>query len=370
MTAADDDVPAERHDGLSERLLQELFALRAAADLRSLLAARPELVGALVRNQLRELAAAPAYSPGFERLLSLLTDADTDIDAAWAEYERLMNDATAVGDKLADVETAVREALDGGDIDGVLELTASAIPRPAAAGLGVGVSMLRELRGLAFLRRQSSDRIAEVENGITELERARVLAPPGATLASVLMHLAFAYSERLRGDRADNAEAAVEMLSLSVLEVADADAPDLAAMVDTNFAFALMHRARGDRVENLREAVGACERALTHRSLERNAVDRAYSQLNLGDAVDQPEIARGEDGVSGRLKEPHEEVVRSADAMPEKWRPNKRQPGKCLRATTVRVGSSTVVRGSRSVDRGCLSVRFGDPLVLQQAVNL
>jgi CHAT domain-containing protein/tetratricopeptide (TPR) repeat protein len=133
------------------------------------------------------------------------------------------------------------------------------------------------------------------------------------------MHLALAYSDRLRGDLADNTEVAVELLRLAVVEVAEADVPDLAAMVDTNLAFALMRRVRGDRADNLREAAGACERALSHRSLERNAVDWAYSQLNLGDALDQLERTQGERGVSDRAKAPYGAVVRAVDAIPEKW---------------------------------------------------
>ena len=133
------------------------------------------------------------------------------------------------------------------------------------------------------------------------------------------MHLAFAYSDRLRGDLADNAEVAVELLRLAVAEVAGADVPDLAAMVDTNLAFGLMRRLRGERVDNLREAVDACERALSHRSLERDPVDWAYSQLNLGDALDQLELTQGARGVSDRAKEPYEAVVRATEAIPEQW---------------------------------------------------
>ncbi|MGB2874755.1 MAG: CHAT domain-containing protein [Gaiellaceae bacterium] len=319
MTEADDALRAASDGGLNEEILEELFALRSAADFRALRAVRPELAGPLVKNQLRELAAAPGYGVGFARLLSLLDATDADVDVVWAKYERGLKEATAAGEELATEESAVREALDRGDVERVLELTESAIPRAAAAGLGAGVSMLHELRGLALLRRQSAERSADVETAIEELERARVLAPPGPALGSVLMHLAFAYSDRLRGDLADNAEAAVELLRLAVVEVAGGDVPDLAAMVDTNLAFGLMRRVRGERIDNLREAVDACERALSHRSLERDAVDWAYSQLNLGDALDQLELTRGARGVSDRAKEPYEAVVRAAEAIPEMW---------------------------------------------------
>ncbi len=319
MTEAHEEPATVPDGGLSEQLVNELLALRGAGDLRSLLAARPELAGALVNRQLRELAAIPGYGPGFERLLSLLEGAVMDIDAAWLQYERQMNQATAVGEELAGEETAARDALDRGDIERVLELTESAITRASAAGLGIGVSMLHEVRALAYLRRHSSERSGDIEAAIAELEKARVLALPGTPLASVLMHLGFAYSERLRGDLVDNSEAAVELLGLAAAEVAEADAPDLAAMVDTNYAFALMRRVRGERADNLREAVEACERALTHRSLDRNSVDWAYSQLNLGDALDQLQLAGGDHGVSDHVQAPYEAVARAAEAIPEKW---------------------------------------------------
>jgi hypothetical protein len=176
VTEADDELRAASDGGLNEEILEELFALRSAADFRALRAAHPELAAPLVKNQLRELAAAPGYGAGFARLLSLVDAAEADIDGVWAEYERGLNEATAAGEELAAEESAVREALDRGDVERVLELTASAIPRAAAAGLGAGVSMLHELRGLALLRRQSAERSADVETAIDELERARFLA--------------------------------------------------------------------------------------------------------------------------------------------------------------------------------------------------
>ena len=180
MKEPNDELRAGWDGGLNEEILEELFALRSAADFRALRGARPELAAPLVKDQLRELAAAPGYGVGFARLLSLLDATDADIDIVWAEYERGLNEATAAGEELAVEESAVREALDRGDVERVLELTALAIPRAAAAGLGAGVSMLHELRGLALLRRQSDERSADVETAIEELERARVLAPLGS----------------------------------------------------------------------------------------------------------------------------------------------------------------------------------------------
>jgi exonuclease VII small subunit len=168
VTEADGELGAAWGGGLNEEILEELFALRSAADFRALRAARPELAAPLLKNQLRELAAAPGYGAGFARLVSLLDAPEADIDVVWAEYERGLNEATSAGEELAAEESAVREALDRGDVDKVLELTASAIPRAAAAGLGAGVSMLHELRGLALLSRQSTARSADVEAAIEE----------------------------------------------------------------------------------------------------------------------------------------------------------------------------------------------------------
>jgi len=136
VTEADDELRAAWDGGLNEEILEELFALRSAADFRALRAVRPELAAALVKNQLRELAAAPGYGVGFARLLSLLDATDADIDVVWAEYERGLNEATAAGEELAAEESAVREALDRGDVERVLELTTwrfHAQQRPASA---------------------------------------------------------------------------------------------------------------------------------------------------------------------------------------------------------------------------------------------
>ena len=99
-------------------------------------------------------------------------------------------------------------------------------------------------------------------------------------------HLGLVHAERVRGDRAENLALSAELLRAALAEAPAGEDPELHALIRTNLAMALMRGELGERRAVLREAVELCGSALEYRSLERDAVNWAYSQLNLGEAVE------------------------------------------------------------------------------------
>jgi len=70
--------------------------------------------------------------------------------------------------------------------------------------------------------------------------------------------LALAYSDRIRGDRAENIEQAIEHYQLA-LEVHTCEAfPEDWAMTQSNIANAYRDRISGDRAENIERAIEHC----------------------------------------------------------------------------------------------------------------
>ena len=74
-------------------------------------------------------------------------------------------------------------------------------------------------------------------------------------------------------------------------------------------------RAEGDRAAAVDAAVDLCRSALEYRSPERNAVDWAYSQLNLGSALE----ARAGDIDRYDAVQAYRDVIEQAGAIGEPW---------------------------------------------------
>lgn len=312
------DEPRGRAGGLTESLLEELFALPGAEEFISLLVKRPELRTEAVKSQLRELSTAPGYGAGFASLLELIEGADQDVEAAWRKYEQRRRAAEEISAALIDTDAELTEAMERRDFQEALSITEWAIPKAASAGLGLLVSTLLERRGLAYFQRSSGDRANDIEYAIEALEAALDLAVDAEHAAGLLMHLAILHSERLRGDRGDNTEATVDLLHRALSTLDGSEAVDLRSMIETNLAMALIRRVRGDRNDNLREAVAACRRALQERSLRKDAVDWAYTQLNLGEALASL-AAEGDADASDRAARAYEEVTSVAGEIPATW---------------------------------------------------
>jgi CHAT domain-containing protein/tetratricopeptide (TPR) repeat protein len=131
------------------------------------------------------------------------------------------------------------------------------------------------------------------------------------------MHMAFAYLDRVVGDRADNLDHGVELLRGAVDELTESSPPETWAIVRTNLATALLRRERGDRRENLMEAADLCRSALQYRSPERDATDWAYTQLNLGSILQ--DLAEMDKTKSDGAIEAYESVIAQGARIDQKW---------------------------------------------------
>jgi CHAT domain-containing protein/tetratricopeptide (TPR) repeat protein len=115
-------------------------------------------------------------------------------------------------------------------------------------------------------------------------------------------NLANAYSDRIKGDRADNLERAIGYYQ-AALEVYTRQAfPQDWAMTQNNLAVAYRNRIKGDRADNLERAIGYYQAALAVRTREafpeqwagtQNNLAAAYSDRIKGDRADNLERAIG-----------------------------------------------------------------------------
>jgi CHAT domain-containing protein len=97
-------------------------------------------------------------------------------------------------------------------------------------------------------------------------------------------NLANAYSNRIRGDRADNIERAIATYS-NVLTVYTRDTfPQDWAETQNNLAMPYINRIRGDRAENIEQAISCCQAALLVRTQQAFPQDWAETQNNLANA--------------------------------------------------------------------------------------
>ena len=289
-------------------LVETLEAYVAALDQH------PELGSDDAVEQLREMSEAPGYGPSFARAAILVEGArGGDTKAAWSEYREALDAAQQLADTLAPLDAEIAVARNARDYARVLELVDRALPIALEIGFGTAVCEMLNQRGLALYNLGTDNRADEIEGAIEAFVAALEVSVAGDQAASMLMHLGLAFGDRLRGDRADNVEHAISALRDALAQLEGSDNDELRAMVLTNLSAALGRGERGDRVEVLREAAARCREALTVRSLDRNADDWAYSQLNLGEAL-RDLAALGEADVD-EARAAFEAVVHDASAI-------------------------------------------------------
>jgi CHAT domain-containing protein/peptidoglycan hydrolase-like protein with peptidoglycan-binding domain len=102
---------------------------------------------------------------------------------------------------------------------------------------------------------------------------------------AITMHnLATVYRNRTRGDKADNIDAAIEAYQQSLTVITQTVMPDKWALAMMNLAIAYRNRIRGDKAENIEAAIAACQQALTVRTQATMPIEWAQTLNNLGNA--------------------------------------------------------------------------------------
>jgi hypothetical protein len=97
-------------------------------------------------------------------------------------------------------------------------------------------------------------------------------------------NLAASYTNRIRGERADNQERTIGLLETTLTVFTLEAFPTNWANTQNTLAVTYMNRIRGERADNLERAIGLCEAALTVRTREAFPTGWAMTQHNLATA--------------------------------------------------------------------------------------
>ncbi|MEG3954091.1 CHAT domain-containing tetratricopeptide repeat protein, partial [Microcoleus sp. herbarium2] len=131
-------------------------------------------------------------------------------------------------------------------------------------------------------------------------------------------NLAIAYSERIRGEKADNIEVAIASYT-AALSVLTRDAfPEYWAKTQNNLAIAYRNRIRGDKAENIENAIASYTAALSVRTRDAFPEKWAMTQNNLGEAYRNR--IRGEKAENIEQAIAHYDnalTIRTRDAFPQ-----------------------------------------------------
>ncbi|MDM9584869.1 CHAT domain-containing protein [Nostoc sp. GT001] len=146
-------------------------------------------------------------------------------------------------------------------------------------------AMLQSSLAEAYSERIKGDRADNLEQAITAYQLALQVYTPerfAKNWAMTQINLAVAYGDRrIKGNRADNLEQAIAASQLA-LQVYNPEAfPEQWATTQNNLAACYTQRIKGDRADNLEQAIAASKLALQVYTPERFAKDWAMTQSNL-----------------------------------------------------------------------------------------
>jgi tetratricopeptide (TPR) repeat protein len=306
--------PVEAAEAMDLLLALELENPEAFEEL---VANRPGILSPETEADFVAMAALEGFETPGTALATLVRDAREEPRGAWNQFWVTWKGIEKQGAELEPEIARIDAAATAGDHEQVIERVDRAIERARAAGLGVGVGLLHSQRATAYLYRRNGDRAENLDQAIADYDAAVRLVISDEQRAEVLMHAGIAYMERVNGDKAENIEQAIALLREALSELDSASPPELGAIVKTNLAVALTRRERGNRSEARAEAAELCQSALEYRSPDRNARDWAYSQINLGHALEDL-ATLGAAGLDDAVRA-YDSVVAEADRINEKW---------------------------------------------------
>lgn len=134
------------------------------------------------------------------------------------------------------------------------------------------------------------------------------------------MNLAISYSERIRGDRAENIEQAIALFKQVLTVRTRVDVPADWSTAMTNLANAYSERILGDREDNLEKAINCYEQAISVKTQASVPVEWAQVMHNLANAYRvQSKGNRAENIKKAIAAYKQALVVRTKAAMPVEW---------------------------------------------------
>ncbi|MDY6782850.1 MAG: tetratricopeptide repeat protein [Cyanobacteriota bacterium] len=141
--------------------------------------------------------------------------------------------------------------------------------------------------GIAYSERLRGERADNIERAISAYEQAlSVYKPDNVSIdwAAIQHNLGTAYKNRVWGERAENIERAISAYEKALaVYTRDNFASDWAT-IQHYLGTAYNNRVRGNRAENIERAISAYEQALTVYAPESFPIDWAAIQTNLGNA--------------------------------------------------------------------------------------
>lgn len=267
-------------------LLEAIQAIETASEFSQLVARRPDLIGDSVLAELEGMDNHPGLEGSGRLFIDLVWRARSDPQAAWSEYSEKHDRALARGDELEGVEARIKEAIMAGRFADAEDLASEAFTHAEEYGLALFRAVLHEESANAYLETAYGDLARNIERSLEHGAEAMKFAVDDEHFAKLSANQGVRLLARKSGDPAQNLEDANALLREAKRRLARAGLSETLSRTQTNLAFNVQMRQRGDRVENLRESVSLCEEALRFRSLERDAANWAYTQLNLASAYD------------------------------------------------------------------------------------
>ncbi|MEG4577302.1 CHAT domain-containing protein [Microcoleus sp. N3A4] len=175
----------------------------------------------------------------------------------------------------------------------------------------------------AYSNRIRGEKAENIELAIASYTAALTILTPDAfpqDWAQTQNNLANAYSDRIRGERAQNIELAIASYTAALTILTPDAFPENWATTQNNLAAAYSNRIRGEKAQNIELAIASYTAALTIRTREAFPQDWAQTQNNLANAYS--------DRIRGEKAENIELAITSyyaaltiytGDAFPEEW---------------------------------------------------
>ncbi|MBW4596192.1 MAG: tetratricopeptide repeat protein, partial [Brasilonema angustatum HA4187-MV1] len=144
--------------------------------------------------------------------------------------------------------------------------------------------------GVAYSNRIRENKAQNLESAIDAYQQALLVRTREAfpvDWAGTQNNLGNTYSNRIRGDKAQNLESAIDAYQQALSVYTREAFPVDWARIQYNLGVAYSDRIKGDKAQNLESAIDAFQQALLVRTREAFPVDWAGTQNNLGNTYSQ-----------------------------------------------------------------------------------
>jgi len=141
----------------------------------------------------------------------------------------------------------------------------------------------------AYTERRRGEQSDDIEQAIVLFQQAlQVFIPEQFPIewAATTNNLALAYTKRIRGERADNIEQAINLYQQALQICTQEQFPVEWATTTNNLAFTYTKRIQGGRADNIEQAIDLFQQALRVRTREQFPIDWANTTSNLASAYE------------------------------------------------------------------------------------